>query len=148
MKGKVKTITIFLMVFEIKCEFLEELQVSLVNLQDTVDKISLEQSRTIKKVDKLEEKIEKLETKVITVDDLNEVKNNMIDVIAQFKNEMNTLTPVQNSGNGCIEAESNVANNANATQDSTNLTAEHIDALKHVAKEVEEKGKSIIHYKL
>ena len=65
------------MVSGFKCNFLEELQVSLVNLQDTVDKISLEQIKTIKKVDQLEEAIEKLETKLINVEDLNEVKSNI-----------------------------------------------------------------------
>ena len=150
MKGKVrlKTITIFLMVSGFKCNFLDELQVSLVNLQDTVDKISLEQIKTNKKVDQFEEKIKNFGANVITVEDLNEVNNNILDAIVQFKNEIKTLTLVQNSGNGCMEADSNVANVANENQDSANLTAEHIDALKHVVKEVEEKGKIIIHFKL
>ena len=45
MKGKVrlKTITIFLMVAGVNCDFMDELKVSLDKLQDTVDKISLEQ---------------------------------------------------------------------------------------------------------
>ena len=91
MKGKVKTMTIFLMVFEIKCEFLEELQVSLVNLQDTVDKISLEQIKTIKKVDQLEEAIEKLETKLINVEDLNEVKSNIQGVPLDWQRNQKVL---------------------------------------------------------
>jgi len=44
-------------------------------------KINLEQIKTNKKVDKLEEKIEKLRTKAITVEDLNEVNDNISDVI-------------------------------------------------------------------
>jgi len=58
MKGKVKlkTLSIFLIVAGVNCDFLDELMASLNKLQDTVDKISLEQIKTNKKVDQLEEK--------------------------------------------------------------------------------------------
>ena len=72
------------------------------------------------------------------------------DAIGQFKNEMKTLTLVQNSGNGCIEAESNVGNVANEHKDDTNLTTEHIEhehvVIKHDVKEFEEKGIKIMIY--
>ena len=63
-KVKLKTITLFLMVAGVKCEFLDEMKVSLKKLQLTVDMLSLEQRKTNIKVDQLEEKIDKLGTKV------------------------------------------------------------------------------------
>merc|ERR1711973_925538 len=126
------------MVTGVKCNvFLDELKVSLDKLQDTVDKISLEQILTSKKVDQLEEKIDKLETKVITVEDLNEVNNNISDAINKLKNELKTFTLEKFAGNGCNEAENIVPNNANENQDRTNLTEGHTDALNHI-NEVEE----------
>ena len=68
-KVKLKTITLFLMVAGVKCEFLDEMKVSLKKLQLTVDMMSLEQRKNNLKVDQLEEKIDKLGTKVITVED-------------------------------------------------------------------------------
>ena len=141
MKGKVrlKSITFFLMVAGVKCDFMDELKSALVQLQDTVDKISLEQIKTNKKVDQLEEKIEKLGTKVITLEDLNEVNNNISDAIDQLKIEMKTFTQEKHSGNGCNKlSETNVAKIAIENQE------DHIDALKHVVQEEEEKGKNII----
>ena len=114
-RGRLKSIAIFLMIAGVKCDFMDELISSLVKLQDTVDKISLEQINTIKKVDQLqdtvdkicleqiqtnkkvdqlEEKMEKLGTKVITVDDLSEVNNNISDAIDHLKKEMKTLSLV------------------------------------------------------
>ena len=140
MKGKVrlKSITFFLMVAGVKCDFMDELKSALVQLQDTVDKISLEQIKTNKKVDQLEEKIEKLGTKVITLEDLNEVNNNISDAIDQLKTDMKTFIQEKYSGNGCNEAETDVSNIAIENQE------DHIDALKHVVQEEEEKGKNII----
>ena len=142
MKGKVrlKTLTIFLIVAGVNCDFLDELKSSLDKLQDTVDKISLEQIKTNKKVDQLEEKIEKLGTKAVTLEDLNEVNNNITDAIDQLKTEMKTFT----MRSGCNEAETNDANIANENFDGTNLAEDHIDGPKHVIKEMEEKGKNII----
>ena len=137
-----KTITIFIMVARVKCDFLDDLKVSLVNLQNSVDKISLEQIKTNKKVEQLEEKIEKLGTKVITVEDLNEVNNYISDAIDQLKDEMKTSLE-KFSEYGCNEPETNVPNLANGNKDETNLTEDHINALNHV-KEMEEKGKNII----
>ena len=139
MKGKVrlKTITIFLMVAGVNCDFMDELKVSLEKLQDTVDKISLEQIKTNKKVDQLEEKIEKLGTKVATLDDLNEVNNNISEAIDQLRNEIETLTLEKHSGNGCNETDKNVAN---GNQDGTNSIEDHIDAPSNDIKQVEEKG--------
>ena len=162
MKGKVrlKTITLFLMITGACGDFLDELKVSLDKLQNTVDeisleqiktnkkvdqlqeKISLEQRKTNKKVDNLEEKIAKLGSKVITVEDLNEVNNNISDAIDQLKDEMKTSLE-KFSEYGCNEPETNVPNLANGNKDETNLTEDHINALNHV-KEVEEKGKNII----
>ena len=48
----------------------------------------MEQIKTNQKVDNLEEKIEKLGTKVITMDDLNEVNKNISDVIDQLEEKM------------------------------------------------------------
>jgi len=129
-------------------DFLDELKVSLDKLQNTVDAISLEQIKTNKKVDKLEEKIsleqrktnkkvdqleekislgqietnkrvdnmeekiEKLGSKVITVEDLNEVNNNISDAIDQLKDEMKTSLE-KFSEYGCNEPETNVPNLAN-----------------------------------
>ena len=150
MKGRLKSIVIFLMIAGVKCDFMDELISSLVKLQDTVDKLSLEQINTIKKVDQLqdtvdklnleqiqtnkkvdqlEEKMEKLGTKVITVDDLSEVNNNISDAIDHLKKEMKTLSLVQHSRNGCKE-------------DETSANEDHLDAPNHVVKEVEEKGKN------
>merc|ERR1711963_726319 len=145
MKGKVrlKTLTIFLIVAGVNCDFLDELKSSLDKLQDTVDKISFEQIKTNKKVDQLEEKIEKLGTKAVTLEDLNEVNNNITDTINQLKTEMKTFTLEKYSGNGCDEAETNRENIANENLDRTNL-AEEVDGLNHVVKVVEEKGKNII----
>ena len=145
MKGKVrlKTITLFLMITGACGDFLDELKVSLDKLQNTVDEISLEQIKTNKKVDNLEEKIAKLGSKVITVEDLNEVNNNISDAINELKNELKTFTLEKFAGNGCNEAENIVPNNANENQDRTNLTEGHIDALNHI-KEVEENGKNMI----
>ena len=58
MKGKVKLkiFTFFLLVAGLKCDFLDEVKELLDKLQSTVDKISLEQIKTNKKVDQLEEK--------------------------------------------------------------------------------------------
>ena len=133
MKGKVrlKSITFFLMVAGVKCDFIDEIKSALDKLQDSVDKISLEQIKTNKKVDQLEEKIEKLGTKVITLEDLNEVNNNISDAIDQLKIEMKTFTQEKHS-------ETNVANIAIENQE------DHIDALKHGVQEEEEKGKNII----
>jgi len=130
MKGKVKlkTMTIFLMVVGVQCDFLDELKVSLVNLQATVDKISMEQIR-------LEGKIEKLETKVITVEDFNGANNNIIDAIDQLRNEIKTLTRVQYLENGCNDTETN---ESSEKQGSTSLTEDPIDALNHLVKEVED----------
>ena len=128
-KVKLKTITLFLMVAGVKCEFLDEMKVSLKKLQLTVDMISLEQRKTNIKVDQLEEKIDKLGTKVITVEDLNEANNKISDAIDQLKDEMKNITLDERSGNGCIEAETNVD------------SEDDIDVLNHVVKEVEEKGK-------
>ena len=138
MKGKVrlKTLTIFLIIAGINCDFLDELKSSLDKLQDTVDKISFEQIKTNKKVDQLEEKIEKLGTKAVTLEDFNEVSNNITDAINQLKTEMKTFT----LASGCNEAETNGANIANENLDETNLA----DGPNHVSKEVEEKGKNII----
>ena len=146
MKGKVKLkiFTFFLVVAGLKCDFLDEVKELLDKLQSTVDKISLEQIKTNKKVDQLEEKIETLGTIAITVEDLNGVNNNISDAIDQLKNEFKALTLDEHSGNRCNEAETNVADNANENQDKTNSTDDHFDALIHVAKEVEEKGKNII----
>ena len=140
MKGKVKlkTLSIFLIVAGVNCDFLDELKSSLDKLQDTVDKISFEQIKTNKKVDQLEEKIEKLGTKALTVEDLNEVNNNITDAIDQLKTEMKTFT----LGSGCNEAETNSANIANENRDRTNLAEDQIDGLNHVFKEMEEKGKT------
>ena len=140
MKGKVrlKTIAIFLIIAGVNCDFLDELKSSLDKLQDTVDKISLEQIKTNKKVDQLEEKIEKLGTKAVTLEDLNEVNNNITDAIDQLKTEMKTFT----LGSGCDEAETNGANIANENRDRTNLAEDQIDGLNHVFKEMEEKGKT------
>merc|ERR1712214_202853 len=76
MKGRVrlKIITVFLMVAGVNCgDFIDELKSAMDKfcdkmdkLQDTVDKISLEQIKTNKKVDHLEEKIEKLEAEMKT----------------------------------------------------------------------------------
>merc|ERR1711973_841207 len=108
------------MVTGVKCNvFLDELKVSLDKLQDTVDKISLEQILTSKKVDQLEEKIDKLVTKVITVEDLNEVNNNISDAINELKNELKTFTLEKYAGNDCYEAENGVPNIANENQDRT-----------------------------
>ena len=128
-KVKLKTITLFLMVAGVKCEFLDEMKVSLKKLQLTVDMISLEQRKTNIKVDQLEEKIDKLGTKVITVEDLNEANNKISDAIDQLKDVMKNITQDERSGNGCIEAETNVD------------SEDDIDVLNHVVKEVEEKGK-------
>ena len=128
-KVKLKTITLFLMVAGVKCEFLDEMKVSLKKLQLTVDMISLEQRKTNIKVDQLEEKIDKLGTKVITVEDLNEANNKISDSIDQLKDVMKNITQDERSGNGCIEAETNVDSD------------DDIDVLNHVVKEVEEKGK-------
>ena len=146
MKGKVrlKTLTIFLIVAGVNCDFLDELKSSLDKLQDTVDKISFEQIKTNKKVDQLEEKIEKLRTKVVTVEDLNEVNNNITDAIDKLKNEVKTFTLEKYSGKSCNEAETNGANIANENHDRKNLPEDHTDALNHVVQEVEEKGKNII----
>ena len=142
MKGivRLKAIAIFVMVAGVKCNFLDEIQASLEYLKNTVDKISLEQIKTNKKIDQLEEKIEKLGTKVVTVEDLNEVNNNITDAIDQLKTEMKTFT----LRSGCNEAETNDANIANENLDGTNLAEDHIDGPKHVIKEMEEKGKNII----
>ena len=139
MKGKVKlkTLSIFLIVAGVNCDFLDELKSSLDKLQDTVDKISFEQIKTNKKVDQLEEKIEKLGTKVVTVEDLNEVNNNITDAIDKLKNEVKTFTLEKYSGKSCNEAETNGANIANENQ-----TDDHTDAFNHVVQEVEEKGKT------
>ena len=127
------------MVAGVKCDFMDELKSALVQLQDTVDKISLEQIKTNKKVDQLEEKIEKLGTKVITLEDLNEVNNNISDAIDQLKTDVKTFIQEKHSGNGCTKlSETNVANIAIENQE------DHIDALKHVVQEEEEKGKNII----
>ena len=77
MKGKVslKIITIFLTVAGTKCaDFLDELKSSLEKQQVTFENITLEQIKTNKKVDQLEEKIEKLGTKVNNAQNLNEVE--------------------------------------------------------------------------
>ena len=59
------------------------------NISNAIDQLeekrSLEQIKTNKKVDNLEEKIEKLGTKVITMDDLNEVNKNISDAIDQLE---------------------------------------------------------------
>jgi len=123
-------------------DFLNELKVSLDKLQNTVDAISLEQIKTNKKVDQLDEKIAKLGSKVMTVEDLNEVNNNISDAIDQLKDEMKTSLE-KFSEYGCNEPETNVPNFANGNKDGTILTEDNIDALNHV-KEVEEKGKNII----
>ena len=136
--------TLLFMVTGVECNvFLDELKVSLDKLQDTVDKISLEQILTSKKVDQLEEKIDKFVTKVITVEDLNEVNNNISDAINELKNELKTFTLEKYAGNGCYEAENSVPNIANENQHRTNLTEGHTDALNHI-KEVEENGKNMI----
>merc|ERR1711973_954716 len=157
MKGKVrfKTITLFLMITGACGDFLDELKVSLDKVDKLEEKISLEQRKTNKKVDQLEEKIslgqietnkrvdnmeekiEKLGSKVITVEDLNEVNNNISDAIDQLKDEMKTSLE-KFSEYGCNEPETNVPNLANGNKDETNLTEDHINALNH-AKEVEEK---------
>ena len=108
MKGKarLKIITIFLMVAGVNCgDFLDELKSALEKLQDTVDQISLEQIKTNKKVDQLEEKLEMLGTKVITVEDLTEVNNNISEAIDQLENEMKTFILEKFSENGCNEAD-------------------------------------------
>ena len=144
------------MVAGVNCgDFIDELKSAMDKLQDTVDKISLEQIKTNKKVDKLEEKIsleqiktnkkvdrleekiEKLGTKVATLDDLNEVNNNISEAIDQLKNEIETLTLEKHSGNGCNETDKNVAN---GNQDGTNSIEDHIDAPSNDIKQVEEKG--------
>ena len=145
MKGKVrlKTITLFLMITGACGDFLDELKVSLDKLQNTVDAISLEQIKTNKKVDQLEEmislgqiktdkkvdnleeKIEKLGSKVITVEDLNEVNNNISDAIDQLKDEMKTSLE-KFSEYGCNEVETDVPNIANGNKDRTILTEDHI----------------------
>ena len=141
MKGKVrlKIIAIFLMVAGVNCaDFLDELKVSLVRLQDTVDKISLEQIKTNQKVDQLEEKIGKLGTKVIKVEDLNETNKKIFDAFEELKNKINTFTQAKHSGNGCTGTKANIAND---NQNETNLTEDHVED--YVAKE--EKGKNIIY---
>ena len=148
MKGKVrfKIITVFLMVAGVNCgDFIDELKSALDKfcnkmdkLQDTVDKISLEQIKTNKKVDQLEEMIEKLGTKLVTVEDLNEVNNNITDAIDKLKNEVKTFTLEKYSGKSCNEAETNGANIANENQ-----TDDHTEAFNHDVQEVEEKGKNI-----
>ena len=149
MKGKVrlKTITIFLIVAGVKCDFLDELKSSLDKLQDTVDKISFEQIKTNKKIDQLDEKVEKLGTKAVTLEDLNEVNNNISDAIDQLKTEMKIFALEKYSGRGCNEAETNGANIANENLDRTILAEDHIDGPNHVFKGVEEKGKNIIDIK-
>ena len=116
------------------------------NISDAIDqleeKISLEQIKTNKKVDKLEEKIEKLGTKVITVEAVTEVNNNISEAIDQLKDEMKTFILEKYSENGCNE--SNIANIADENKDRTNLAEDHNDTLNHVVQEVEEKGKNII----
>ena len=126
MKGKerLKIITVFLLVAGVNCgDFIDELKSALDKLQDTVDKISLEQIKTNKKVDQLEEmislgqiktdkkvdnleeKIEKLGSKVITVEDLNEVNNNISDAINELGNELKNFTLEKYTGNGCNEVD-------------------------------------------
>ena len=146
MKGKVrlKTLTIFLFVAGFNCDFLDELKSSLDKLQDTVDKISFEQIKTNKKIDQLDEKVEKLGTKAVTLEDLNEVNNNISDAIDQLKTEMKIFALEKYSGRGCNEAETNGANIANENRDRTNLAEDQIDGLNHVVKVVQEKGKNIL----
>jgi len=76
-------------------------------LQDTVDKSSLEQININKKVDQLKEKIEKIETIIITVEDLNEVNNNISDAINELGNELKNITLEKYTGNGCNEVDGN-----------------------------------------
>ena len=145
MKGKVrlKIITVFLMVAGVNCgDFIDELKSAMDKLQDTVDKISLEQIKTNKKVDQLEEKLEKLGRKVITVEDLKEVNNNVSYAIDQLKDEMKTFILEKYSENGCCNV-SNIANIADENKDRTNLTEDHNDTLNHDVQGVEEKGKNI-----
>ena len=94
----------------------------------------MEQIKTNRKVDRLEEKIEKIGTKVITVEDFNESNNNISDAIHQLKNEMNFLSQEKHSGNSCNEAETNVTNITDEKK-----TEDHINDLNHVVKQ--EKGK-------
>ena len=94
----------------------------------------MEQIKTKRKVDRLEEKIEKIGTKVITVEDLNESNNNISDAIHQLKNEMNFLSQKKHSGNSCNEAEANVTNITDKKK-----TEDHIDDINHFVKQ--EKGK-------
>ena len=89
-------------------------------------------------MDRLEEKIEKIGTKVITVEDLNESNNNISVAIDQLKYEMQSLVLGMYSGNSCNEAETNVTNNK------TNFTEDRTDAPNHVVKQ--EKGKVILNY--
>ena len=89
-------------------------------------------------MDQLEEKIEKLDAKVLTVEDLIESNNNISDAIHQLKNEINFLSQEKHSGNSCNEAETNVTNITDEKK-----TEDHIDDLNHVVKQ--EKGKNIIY---
>ena len=127
-------------------QFEEKISLEQIKTNKKVDqleeKISLGQIETNKRVDNMEEKIEKLGSKVITVEDLNEVNNNISDAIDQLKDEMKTSLE-KFSEYGCNEVETDVPNIANGNKDGTILTEDHIDALNHV-KEVEEKGKNII----
>ena len=148
------------MVAGVNCgDFIDELKSALDVLQYTVDKISLEQIKTNKKVDQLEEKIsleqiktnkkvdqleEKLEvlgTIVISVEDLTEVNNNVSYAIDQLKDEMKTFILEKYSEKGCNE--SNIANIADENKDRTNIAEVHNDTLNHDVEGVEEKGKNI-----
>ena len=108
MKGKVrlKSITIFLIVAGVHCDdFLDQLKSSLEKLQNSVDKISLDQNE---RVDQLEEKIE-----------------NIFDAIDQLKNEVKILTQEKQSENVCNEIHGN--------QNRKNLTEDNFEALYHAS---------------
>jgi len=82
MKGKerFKIMTIMTLLFTLvtrsNCDFWSEVKMSLQILQDTVDKISLEQIRTNEKVDKLQNEVNSLSldmnSRLDTLDDLRE----------------------------------------------------------------------------
>ena len=108
MKGKVrlKSMTIFLIVAGVHCDdFLDQLKSSFEKLQNSVDKISLDQN---KRVDQLEEKIE-----------------DIFDAIDQLKNEVKILTQEKQSENVCNEIHGN--------QNRKNLTEDNFEALYHAS---------------
>ena len=90
-------ILIFTFVANARCDFFVEMMKSLQILQDTVDKISLEQIRTNEKVDKLQNEVKSLSldmnSKLETLDDLYEANNNKtFEAIDQLKIQIETFS--------------------------------------------------------